>query len=861
MEIHNNYSKNSLYKKVKQRVGSRRIITILISIVGICAFGFACIVYGAYLNKTSQTSVLRMFLVRISEFDFSFIPKHIKAQTEDIDQLTIDIAFKNQEKIRYFRERALERGRITEIDQEEVPARINYNGHTYRVDLSLTGLLPAHIRHPDQWSLSVKVKDDESIMGMKRFALLFTQSRGYLTDWIANKLLQTNGVIGIRNDFVRVVINGKDKGVYYLEERYDKRLIEYNRFREGIIFKANETDFGIDIYGSKSIIANPELSEQLSKLKELWHLFLSNRIPPEELFDLKKIASVFVVSDLINGKHAYYLMNMRLYFNPHTGLIEPIGREWGYLRNETYSSPSFSIAQSETPAHIALNESAILMKIIDSNIFQEEYLKQMEQYTNRSYLDSIININKPELESLLSKIYIQNPFYKFPIDLLYKNQDFLRKKLSPGLPFVDAFLVSLEDQKLILKFKNSLDLPAEIHSVTYNDKLLKQKGRLIIKPTAVDNDPGNLATVILDPRVDPEKFSTDSLEVSYSVLGINNVKNTIVLKNEELLSKLSGLNPTKQKPNYTKFAFLKENKKDKCLTFKTGKCVINEDLIFPEGYIISAEPGCKIDLIKSSSIISYSPFRLFGKQDSLITITSSDSTGQGIIVYTCSEYSQFSFVEFINLSNINREGWDMTGAINFYEAPVDFNFCKFKNNLRGDDYLNIIRTDFNISNTVFENSYADALDADFCTGSLRNVIYDNPGNDAIDVSGTKLSVKKAEIFSPGDKGISGGENSHLICEDIIVEGGEIAIASKDNSMVEIDRLKINFSKLAYCAYQKKSEYGPGEIIAKNASSANVDTEYLIEHNSTLILNNEEIKMKTDNVSDKLYGAEYGKSSR
>jgi len=55
------------------------------------------------------------------------------------------------------------------------------------------------------------------------------------------------------------------------------------------------------------------------------------------------------------------------------------------------------------------------------------------------------------------------------------------------------------------------------------------------------------------------------LEVSYSVLGINNVKNTIVLKNEELLSKLSGLNPTKQKPNYTKFAFLKENKKDKCL--------------------------------------------------------------------------------------------------------------------------------------------------------------------------------------------------------------------------------------------------------------------------------------------------------
>ena len=861
MEIHNNYSKKNFFKRLKNRIASKRIITILFYLIAICGFGFGCIVYGAYLNKTSQTSVLRMFLVRISEFDFSFIPNHFKGQTADIDQLTIDITFKNLEKIRFFRERALTRGRIFEIDQEEVPARINYNGNSYRVDISLTGLLPAHIRHPNQWSLAVNVKDGETIMGMKRFALLFTQSRGYLTDWIATKLLKAKDVIGIRNDFVRVVINGKNNGIYYLEERYDKRLIENNQFREGIIFQFNEVDFGIELYGEKTIMEIPELAEQLAKLKKLWYLFLNDKIAPEEIFDLKKMASIFVVSDLINGKHAYFLMNMRLYFNPHTSLIEPIGREWGYFRNETYSEPSFSISKADTPEQVALNESAILTSIVSSVIFQEEYLRQMQQYTNRNYLDSIINVNKAELESLLSKIYLQNPFYKFPIDLLYKNKNLLRGKLSPNSPFIEASFVSLKDESLMIKFHNLLELPVEIHGVSYNGKLLRKLNRVIVDPFSPSRNAEISANFIFDPQADIKNFSVDSLEVSYSVLGINNKKKAIVFPKEILLSDATGINPTKKVPNYTKFAFLEEDKGDGHLIFKKGKCEIREDLIIPEGYIISANPGCEIDLLNSSKIISYSPFRMFGEPDNLITILSSDSTGQGIVVFNCDEFSEFSHVNFINLSNIDEDGWDLTGAITFYEAPVNFNYCTFKNNLRGDDFINIIRSDFNITNTLFEGSFADAVDADFCTGFISDVVFKNPGNDAIDVSGTKISVKKVKILNPGDKGLSGGENSHLICEDILVEGGEIAVASKDNSIIEIDRIHVSSSKLAFCAYQKKSEYGPGKIIVRNATSEHVQTEYLIELSSTLFLNDEEIKIKTNNVGDKLYGVEYGKSSR
>jgi hypothetical protein len=116
------------------------------------------------------------------------------------------------------------------------------------------------------------------------------------------------------------------------------------------------------------------------------------------------------------------------------------------------------------------------------------------------------------------------------------------------------------------------------------------------------------------------------------------------------------------------------------------------------------------------------------------------------------------------------------------------------------------------------------------------------------------------ITEAGDKGISGGEASHLICENITISGGEIAIASKDNSIIEIDSILIVASKLAYCAFQKKPEFGPGRIRAANATSKDIKTEYLIETGSSLFLNGKDIKQKSDTVEALLGGVEYGKAS-
>ena len=214
--------------------------------------------------------------------------------------------FKDWEKIKYFREKALRGKFIPLASQEEVPAKIRFDGKTYKISLSLTGGMLDHLKDPTQWSLAVKVDGDKTIMGMKKFALLVPNARGHLTDWIAFKMLKSRNVIALRSNYIDVSINGASHGIYYVEERFEKRLTESNQLREGIIFKLNlaipksapnltERDTinsGLNYktelvpYSENRIKNSPELQEQLINLKKLWAAFETNSLPVEQVLDI-----------------------------------------------------------------------------------------------------------------------------------------------------------------------------------------------------------------------------------------------------------------------------------------------------------------------------------------------------------------------------------------------------------------------------------------------------------------------------------------------------------------------------------------------------------------------------------------------
>ena len=92
-----------------------------------------------------------------------------------------------------------------------------------------------------------------------------------------------------------------------------------------------------------------------------------------------------------------------------------------------------------------------------------------------------------------------------------------------------------------------------------------------------------------------------------------------------------------------------------------------------------------------------------------------------------------------------------------------------------------------------------------------------------------------------------------------ISDSAIAVAGKDLSIVNAKNLKISRTKLGFTAFQKKPEFGPSEINVNGISMSDIETNYLIESSSLLVVNNKKIET-TQNVKDRMYGVEFGRSS-
>ena len=104
-----------------------------------------------------------------------------------------------------------------------------------------------------------------------------------------------------------------------------------------------------------------------------------------------------------------------------------------------------------------------------------------------------------------------------------------------------------------------------------------------------------------------------------------------------------------------------------------------------------------------------------------------------------------------------------------------------------------------------------------------------------------------------------GENSKMAIDGINISNSAIAIAGKDLSVVNAKNLKISNTQLGFTAFQKKPEFGPSKITVIGISMTGIETKYLIESSSSLFVDNKKIET-TQNVKNRMYGVEFGRSS-
>jgi len=417
-----------------------------------------------------------------------------------------------------------------------------------------------------------------------------------------------------------------------------------------------------------------------------------------------------------------------------------------------------------------------------------------------------------------------------------------------------------EDNRISIYLENKSigDIRPISLKVNKGIKFLPEK-EYIVKSKIGSKNKENIVSFITESNFEDSNNSLiDEITLNYSIVGIDRIKSIKVFNYSKLINQEKNFLNSRIKKNLEEYPFIFINNQNKVITLKEGRWEIDEPIFFPSNYLIEANPGFNLKINNGAYIVSNSAIRFIGKSNNPIVIYSEDKSG-GLAILKTGTYSRLSNVIFNGLSNASSKNWEITGAVIFYESPVEIQNTIFKNNI-SEDSLNIIKSQFSITDSKFLNTSSDSIDLDFSDGLIENTDFINSGNDAIDISGSKVQVNDVEIIKVGDKAISAGEKSLLKGENIIIKDSEIAYASKDLSSIKVTNSFIEDTRLGFVSFLKKPHYGPASIEVSKSSFNNLEKIYLLEPNSSIKLNGDFLNINIDKVEKILYGKGYGKSS-
>lgn len=850
---------------------SNKFVLVTLFVAGISIYSTLLIFAGGYLQSIGfHYKVLKPLILETKDTAI----KYYKTLFTEFDHFDIDIKHKDFMKLEYTRDLSIKNGTLVGITNDYVDAKIRHNGETIPVKLRLRGST-AHQHHkPEKWSMRIKVKGDGAVMRMKMFSLMDPFRRNLMLEWFQREVLRKEGVVSKRYEFVDISINGTWKGIYALDEYYDKTMLEYNHRKEGPILRfAQEPIFvekpqgpvsswnelfdkmDIDALNSNKLFKNEDKFKQFQHAANLLQAFRSGEMKTHEVFDIDKLAKWMAIGDLLGGWHGFTPNNMKFYYNPIISRLEPVPDDHF---NERRTDPG--------PRLLRLEDKQFTGKFVKTMFadleFARQYARELERVSKKEYLDDLFEFFSEKLERTLNILHTDRTliWYNFPKEQLYINQDRVRRALNP-YKAIQAFIENISSSHTTISIANNERMPIEILNVVYQGEklfpLVKNRGLVIRgKKTAM---PGRfLEYKFSSPKNKiPENISPLDWTVSYRFLGNTKTHQTNVFTYPAYRKELTTTGIPRKKPDLNKFKFLSIDSDKKEISFTRGHWKLNQDLLIPKDFKVVIGQGMVLDLVNSAKILSYSPIEITGTEEHPVLITSSDATGQGITVINALEESIFRYVIFNNLSPPSHEDWELTGSINFYESPVQLHKSKFIGNVKGDDFLNIVRSNFIIKDNSFKNTFADALDIDFSSGKIENTSFQDCGmsgqdGDGLDLSGSSVNIENVIFENIGDKALSIGENSAFIGENIEIKNSRIAVASKDLSSTKINTISINDSKIGFAVFQKKPEYGPSNLQIANLKTENIENPYLIENNSEIFIDGKKINSNSQKVKEFLY---------
>lgn len=264
--------------------------------------------------------------------------------------------------------------------------------------------------------------------------------------------------------------------------------------------------------------------------------------------------------------------------------------------------------------------------------------------------------------------------------------------------------------------------------------------------------------------------------------------------------------------------FISEEKEppSKKITWQKGKVEVNEDIILDSDTVLNIEPGTVVEIAKGKSLLIYGQVIAEGTEQDKIVFRSKTDEPWGVLAVSAPGLppSVFRHAIFENGSMATLDGVEYTGALSIYNGDALIENCLFQNNI-GDDALNSVYSDTRVTACRFVNN-KDAIDYDFCGGTIMQSTFEDNEDDAIDLSFSNTKILDNNIINSGDRGISIGEKSAPLVFNNLIVRCDMDIAVKDLSDALILNNTISKNRVGVSLFIKTFNFGPAKAHILNS---------------------------------------------
>ena len=612
-----------------------------------------------------------------------------------------------------------------------------------------------------------------NIGGITKFKLFLPKAEGGDSEVFNSNLFRHLGFLAPRT--VKVELNYLSKNIPYLfQETISKELIEFNKFKEGIVLEPSE--------GGRFIVFRVDNKNWLTKTNNLL-------IGSEVLHDIN--------TTLYKSKSYYIKNNQKI--DPHLKSVSMYDYNW-----LSGGQTNFLKYLSQFEALIYATNSNHALSFFDRRFFYDEVLGQYHPiyYDAESYL--ISGKNKAGDNYNFKKATYYAVTYANSVYDKINNLDLYG--FQKDLKEANLHIKKKEVYKILDKVKKNLVLLSMSEKLSYKKSKYKFYDLKHVIPNSA-------------------KFVYGGVNENFNICDkeFNNCFERPA--NKELLKGF-----LRQRTKQRDLLYVGAKKINKIFNDGTrlhrGLYFWQSKKIIDDIYLkYNGSTEVSLDEFKKKISININDYN-----DRAIIFSNNDNNdnneinGWEINVNIADKLKKNRELYIPREKNTN-----LTGCLTILNLKLkELNI--FVNDSICEDGLNIVNSSGNINKIEINNSYSDGVDFDYSNVTIEEVIIKNSGNDCVDFSAGIYFVKKILVSGCKDKAVSIGEKSRVTINNSILENSFAGIVVKDSSVLELGKNKINTDH-CILGYRKKQEfYG---VVINIKEKLNCKNNTLMQKGSTI----------------------------